>query len=50
MKVFIAGKDGQLAREFSAQLTAQAFTVQAPDEKELDITNAEAVRAIARSR
>ncbi len=46
MRVLIAGKSGQLAQEFTRQLSAPAFTVLAPDEKELDITNAETVRTI----
>ncbi len=46
MKVLIAGKSGQLAREFARQIAPPAFTVEAPEEHELDITNAETVRAI----
>jgi len=46
MKVLIAGKDGQLAQEFIGRLTRPEFEVEAPEEKELDITNKDAVRAI----
>jgi len=46
MKVLIAGKNGQLAQEFIGRLTGPEFEVEAPEEKELDITNKDAVRAI----
>ena len=46
MKVLIAGKSGQLAREFARQLAPPAFRVEAPEENELDITHFETVRAI----
>ena len=46
MRVLIAGKDGQLGREFVKRLAAPEFEVEAPDEKTFDITDREAVRAI----
>jgi dTDP-4-dehydrorhamnose reductase len=46
MKVLIAGKNGQLGREFTKRLAAPEFEVEAPDEEKLDITNSDAVRRI----
>lgn len=46
MKVLIAGRNGQLGREFVKRLAAPEFEVEAPDEKRFDITDREAVRAI----
>ena len=46
MKILIAGKNGQLGREFTKRLAAPEFEVDAPDEEKLDITNSDAVRNI----
>ena len=43
MKILIAGKNGQLGREFAKALAAPEFEVEAPDEEKLDVTNADAV-------
>ncbi len=46
MKILIAGKNGQLGREFVKRLAAPVFEVDAPDETVLDITSIGAVRAV----
>ncbi|MGD0488028.1 MAG: dTDP-4-dehydrorhamnose reductase [Syntrophorhabdales bacterium] len=46
MKILIAGKNGQLGREFAKALAAPEFEVEAPDEEKLDVTNADAVTTI----
>lgn len=46
MRILIAGKDGQLGREFAKALTAPEFEVEAPDEERLDVTSADAVNNI----
>ncbi len=46
MRILIAGKDGQLGREFAKALTAPEFEVEAPDEERLDVTNSDAANNI----
>ncbi len=46
MKILIAGKNGQLGREFVRRLAAPEFEVVVPDEDAFDITNDDAVRKI----
>jgi dTDP-4-dehydrorhamnose reductase len=46
MRILIAGKNGQLGREFAKTLAAPEFEVEAPDEEALDVTNADAVTRI----
>ena len=46
MKIVIAGKNGQLGREFVKALAAPVFQVEAPDEEDLDVTDSDAVRRI----
>ncbi len=46
MKILIAGKDGQLGREFIKRLAAPEFEVEAPEEEKLDVTNSDAVNSI----
>jgi dTDP-4-dehydrorhamnose reductase len=46
MRILLAGKNGQLGREFAKALTAPEFEVEAPEEEKLDVTNADAVNNI----
>jgi dTDP-4-dehydrorhamnose reductase len=46
VKILIAGKNGQLGREFVRRLVAPEFEVVAPEEEAFDITDSDAVRKI----